>query len=1138
MARSKRKADAGGSFGRRGVAMAPTHEEARRRRWPITLGALGIFVVALFVRFYGLSHDLDEGNVYHPDTPKQIDAAERFLRGHYYFKTKEDFHDIDGYPYFSMHLVEYEWRGISGVHSLFRYLMGWRRELTQPYEYADLDITLFVVARLSVCVLSALAVLVVYRIGLETWGPLVGLLGAGLAAVSWLTVETAHYAMPDAIMDLFVCLTVLVALRMYRSERLVYPLLAGVLAALSFATKYNGGIVLLVVLLLHVLKYASPRRLFSRRALGAAGLIAAGTLIGVVGAIPSLLIYPDRVVKGIMLFSRYASQFRDLPPELAESRWALFRYAAGANFSIVLRAAGPVMLIGAAAGFVASVFRNRRHVLPALFILVYGVALLAGARQVKAYYFSVVMLFLGLYVAVATDWLVGLRRWLRIPGVAVGTALAAVVLIIGAVHVARSDFFFWHMSSRRVATAWVNENIPELFRVEAEKYTLYGSKRSEAGAVETLAIATGSIHKTPPPENAKRFAEFRLEGKGALTSFRNPTVLIWLFDGSSNLRADFSMPVYQRIPSETGNRFVFPLGPEFLRSGRFVSLHGRATRRIFVIPEPAGDVVIALRNGDIGNLVTLSFGGQEHSVALRPLETKIVTVRGARRVPLIGRPFYKFWARAPFACQAEVAVSDEQKGALYYNASRYEEALPHLVAARRKRPRIALAQMAAIAAACSGQDLGKLDGGAAVMQAVRDDLAHPSGGLFERFGVSSLYVENLPYIGLEAEDLLTDEYSRTRYARSDPGASGDMCVVPGADLDSVWAVHLANLFLEPGAYRVILSARMTEPVRSDETKLLAVSFIDTTGQIRYARAVLDAGKLVGPAYRDVECSLRLNERLGPVTLEIAADPELPLRIDRITIKPDAGATVEARDRLTRAILDGNVADLEPDRLHFEPLLAYARNAEVAGDVERALAAYEKAAEADAESYRPYEGMRRILDRLPDEQKAEVSAKLDEAHAAHALPPKRDVSVRFKNGAVLSGYRLSASEYKPGETIGMTLYWTVAPESAQRFAGRCLFIHFIPAGAPRDRQVFQGDTALVNDFGFDERLDCLRPVYRHRIQIPDDVAPGEYDIEVGILIEMHNKRIRVVEADVPHTNNSATIGSVTIEPREGPRSSPD
>ena len=1116
-----------GSFGRR-VRGAPVETTASpARRWRVRLGVLGIVVLAFLVRFSGLSHDLDEGYEYHPDVPKQIDMAKRFLQGHYYYRSTPPSFNVDGYPYFHMHLVEYEWRGLSGVHSAFRYLMGWDREFRGPCEYADLDTALYVLARLSVCLMSVLAVYVIYRIGLETWGAVAGLVGSGLAALSWLTVETAHYAMPDAVMDLFVCLTVLVGLRMYRSDRLIYAALAGFLAALSFAAKYNAAVVVIYVLVLHVLKYPSPKRLVGKRAMQALGLICAAGIVGVVAAIPSLLIYPDRVVKDIAGFVQRASEFRERPAAVASGEQSLFAHAAGEYFSVLWRASG-IVAIGAAGGFIGSAFRNRRHLLPGLFVVLYLVVLLVSSKVVKPYYLSIATLFFCLYVGVATDLLVGLKKKLRKPGIAVGAAFVGVAAIVSLVHVVRIDFFFWHQSPRRVATKWVNENIPEAFRVREGGYALHSAGRSVEHVVEDLALAASSTRWPKDiPEGSVPLKTFEFDVQEPLTWFRNPArIEVLLLAGSKHLRAGFAMPAYERLPSETGNEFVVPGGAEFVRTSRLMPLRARATQRIYIVPERPEEVVVALRNGSTGNVVTLSFGGPEREVELAPLETRVIRIEQPKRIPVIGRPFYRFSAGAPYACQAEVAVTDEQKGVLYFNAALYKEALPYFVAAWAETKSPTLAQMAVIAARCAGIELGKVKEAAGLEDAVRADLEQGGAPLFDRFGVSAFYLDELPYVALEAE-AISREVAK-RYTRHDPAASGDTCVVPGPTEEGEWSAQMGGLFLEPGAYKVVLSARLEGEQSSPAT--VRVSFVDATGQLTCDEAVVALDELVGPVYREVGCMLRLGEHRGPVALRIAAEPTLPLRIDTLEMKPDFEATIGARDALVRALLDGDFADLKAVPEDFDPLLAYAEQAEGRGDAASAFAACEEAIEADAGSYGPYELLRRMRDRLPEAQKAEWLPKIEEVRAAHARPDEKKVSVRFKNGAELTGYRISAGEYAPGDTVEMTFYWRTAPAAASRFAGRWLFVHFVPEGAGKDEHVIQGDTEIVQDFGFDERLDRIRPLYRHRIRIPDEVEPGTYEIEIGILINVHDKRIRVIEADVPRTNNSATIGSIRIVKR--------
>ena len=1127
MARSKRKTSAGGSFGRRvrGLGEAP---EPARRRWPITLAVIGIVFVAFFVRFYGLSHDLDEDKVYHPDTRKQIDAArDHFVKGRYYFHT--DQRGIDGYPYFNMHVVEWEWRGIAGAHSFLTFLMGWNREVLTPYEHPGLRLTLYVITRLSICLMSAALVLIIYVVGRETWGVTVGLVAAGLLALSPLNVGIAHFAMSDSVMDFFAGLAILFVMRMYRGQRAVNPLLAAFFGVLAFASKYNGGIVLVFVALLHVLKFSSVRRLFGKDALRNVGLLVVGGVIGLIVGFPSLLIYPDRVIKETVEFFRYVSNFGLTPAETTLTGWARFSLYGPDNLATLLRSVGPIVMIAAVGGFALSIFRKRRHVLIGLFPLLYLAISLLGKPAFQPYFFSVLLPYFCLYAAVVAGWLGGLKK-VRVPGTVAAVILVGAAVITYAVRVVRIDFFFWHMDTRRMATAWVDENVPTVFDVASRDYGLYGWKGRPGPTVETVAIATGNLHKTRPPERTFRLQRFHLEETRPLSVFRNSSVTLSGFEESEHLKPGFSMPVYQRVPSKTGNEFIFPLGAEFLRSGRFMALYPRATRRIYVIPDRFDGVVVALRNGDVANVVALSFGGRRQEIALEPLETHVLTIAGPKRMPLIGGPFFKFWARATSACQVEVAVSDEQKGVLYYKAAQYANALPHLAAAWRERPGPVLAQMTVVAAACSGKDPDELEDGA-IAAAARRDLDHVEDSLVARFGISALYVENLPYVEREVED-----FSDERIARiiKDASASADTCVMPAPNGEGEWSVKLGTLFLEPGWYRVTLSARADEGV--PEAAALTVSFLDVTGEIVHASATRPVDGLVGPDYRDVECWLQVADRLGPVTLEIATAPDVPLRLDRLTIRPDLVRQIESRDRLARAILDGTLAELRAEPQHLDALLACGDEAARSGEAVLALAAYEKAAEADPDSHRPYARLRGILDELPAELKAAAAAKLDQADALHALPARRKVRIRFKSGLVVTGYRLGADKYAPGETLELTLYWRVRPEDARRYLEHALFIQFIPEGGKKEDAAFQGDTDLASSLRFNERLDRLRPIFRHPIKIPDDVPPGKYEIEIGLEIRPHRKRIRVLEADVPHTNNSATLGTVEVVRRE--ESAPD
>ena len=94
-------------------------------------GLLALVVLGALLRFGGMSHDLHEGQVYHPDTPKQISAVQRFYAGHYFIHVGR--RTFDGYPLFHAHLVEFIVRAVEPVRRGVFNLVG------VPYEKERAD---------------------------------------------------------------------------------------------------------------------------------------------------------------------------------------------------------------------------------------------------------------------------------------------------------------------------------------------------------------------------------------------------------------------------------------------------------------------------------------------------------------------------------------------------------------------------------------------------------------------------------------------------------------------------------------------------------------------------------------------------------------------------------------------------------------------------------------------------------------------------------------------------------------------------------------------------------------------------------------------------------------------------------------
>lgn len=108
-------------------------------------------------------------------------------------------------------------------------------------------------ARALTALLSVLTVYVVYRAALR-WGTITAIVAALAMAVQPQLVREAHYALTDTPLTFFVALTMLLSLCALETSRLRWFIVAGAMAGLAAATKYNGGLAILMPLaaILHV----------------------------------------------------------------------------------------------------------------------------------------------------------------------------------------------------------------------------------------------------------------------------------------------------------------------------------------------------------------------------------------------------------------------------------------------------------------------------------------------------------------------------------------------------------------------------------------------------------------------------------------------------------------------------------------------------------------------------------------------------------------------------------------------------------------------------------------------------------------------------------------------------------------------
>lgn len=316
--------------------------------------------------------------------------------------------------------------------------------------------------RAVTAVFGTATIALVYLIGRRI-SPTTGLLAAAMFAVQSLHVRESHFVLTDVPMTFFIALTAVLTLRACERRRFQDCVLVGLAVGAAAATKYNGGVAILLPALALLL---SPGTWVWR--------LRAMILTSVVAGLTFLACAPYTVIalpEFLNSFAYLAHMYAEGPPR-PEPAWITYLKHLRNNFSypgLILAGGGVVLAIR------ALVSGQRTQVstawaLAASFTLVYFY-MIAGQRLVWGRYLLPLLPFLCVLTAGAIAWIADqiARRWSSPMAV---TVTAAVLLLL-VIFQPATNAVTWLNTASKVSTnqqayEWILANLPAGSRIANE----------------------------------------------------------------------------------------------------------------------------------------------------------------------------------------------------------------------------------------------------------------------------------------------------------------------------------------------------------------------------------------------------------------------------------------------------------------------------------------------------------------------------------------------------------------------------------------------------------------------------------------------------------------------------------------------
>jgi 4-amino-4-deoxy-L-arabinose transferase-like glycosyltransferase len=210
-----------------------------------------VIIIGGLLRVWGIGYDLPF--IYHPDEPVYIELSQRIFKtgdlNPHFFNYPSLFFYINALAYVPYYLVGYllgQFASPTNILSPTVLAMG---VVKSPMP------TTVLLGRLVTVAFGVASIILMYLAGQSLYGRAVGLLSAAMLAVSPTNVWHNHWVTPDTFVTFFALTTFVASVLILRDGKIGHYALGGICVGLTASSKYNGALVILMVIIAHFLGY-------------------------------------------------------------------------------------------------------------------------------------------------------------------------------------------------------------------------------------------------------------------------------------------------------------------------------------------------------------------------------------------------------------------------------------------------------------------------------------------------------------------------------------------------------------------------------------------------------------------------------------------------------------------------------------------------------------------------------------------------------------------------------------------------------------------------------------------------------------------------------------------------------------------